>query len=64
MYLPENQNTIKSPSFCNKYKIEWDKYGIMNEIGQDCLLHNTQTTSEVNQPYDGPNIAYDRINLK
>jgi len=62
MYLPENQNTIQSPSFCNKYKIEWDKYGIMNETGEDCLLHNTQTALEVNQPYDVPNIAYDRIN--
>tara|TARA_B100000902_G_C27290607_1_gene906916 strand:- start:325 stop:1290 length:966 start_codon:yes stop_codon:yes gene_type:complete len=64
MYLPENQNTIQSPSFCNKYKIEWDKYGIMNETGKECLLHNTQTALEVNQPYDSPNIAYDRINLK
>ena len=45
-----------------KKKIEWDKYGIMNETGEDCLLHNTQTALEVNQPYDVPNIAYDRIN--
>ena len=31
MYLPNNQMNIKSPMFCNKYKIDWNAYGISNE---------------------------------
>ena len=31
MYLPENQPMIKSSTFCNKYKLDWDKYGIFFE---------------------------------
>ena len=30
MYLPENQNVIHTPTFCDKYKINWDNYGIPN----------------------------------
>ena len=63
MYLPENQNVIRSTSFCDKYKIKWDNYGIMNENDNDddnCYLNNNQTSSEINQPWFGPGVIYER----
>ena len=63
MYLPENQNLIKSPEFCNKYKMEWDKYGVPNNNdSQDgnCYLNNTQTTTKINDPWFGPGVMYKR----
>jgi hypothetical protein len=62
MYLPHNQSTIKNPSFCNKYKIEWDSYGVPHENKSDknCYVNNQQTTSEINQPWFGPGVIYKR----
>lgn len=59
MYLPENQNLIKSPEFCNKYKIEWDSYGITDK-NEDCYFNNTQTSSKINEPWSGPGVMYER----
>lgn len=52
MYLPENQNTIQSPQFCNKYKIEWNSYGIPSEntTDKDCFVNNESTTTTYNEP--------------
>lgn len=64
MYLPENQNMIKSKTFCNKYKLEWDKYGIPNERDNNdnnCYLNNNSTTSEINEPYFGPGVITKRV---
>ena len=64
MYLPENQDLIKSKTFCDKYKIEWDKYGIMNQNdGEDknCYLNNTSTISEINEPYFSPGVVTKRV---
>ena len=62
MYLPQNQNAIKNPSFCDKYKIEWDSYGLPHENTSDenCYVNNHQTTSEINQPWFGPGVIYER----
>lgn len=63
MYLPENQNLIKNPAFCNKYKIRWDSYGVVNETDsqdENCYLNNTQTTTKINDPWFGPGAMYKR----
>ena len=62
MYLPQNQNAIKNPSFCDKYKIEWDSYGLPHEniSDENCYVNNHQTTSEINQPWFGPGVIYER----
>ena len=63
MYLPENQASIKSPIFCNKYTNNWDNYGIENEndnIDKNCYINNNQTTTEYNHPWYGPGIIYER----
>ena len=62
MYLPENQPTIKDPSFCNKYKIEWDSYGNPSNDNSDenCYVNNNSTTSEITQPYFAPGVIYER----
>lgn len=63
MYLPENQASIKSPSFCNKYNNNWDNYGIENKndnSDKNCYVNNNQTTTEYNQPWFGPGVIYGR----
>jgi hypothetical protein len=62
MYLPENQPTIKDPSFCNKYKIEWDSYGNPSNDNSDenCYVNNNSTTGEITQPYFAPGVIYER----
>lgn len=64
MYLPENQNTIKSPLFCEKYTHEWDNKGIFKEKKDinknDCYFHNEQTLSEINEPYFAPSVINPR----
>jgi len=62
MYLPENQPTIKDPSFCNKYKIEWDSYGNPSNDNSDenCYVNNNSTSGEITQPYFAPGVIYER----
>ena len=62
IYLPENQNLIKNPAFCNKYKINWDSYGIKDnqDISDNCYMHTNQTTTEINEPWNGPGVIYER----
>jgi hypothetical protein len=65
MYLPENQNTIKSPLFCEKYTLDWDNKGIFQpkQIDKnDCYFHNEQTFKEMNQPYFSPGVITQRSN--
>ena len=59
MYLPENQETIKSPMFCNKYKVEWDSYGIPNETDitdKACFLNENCTIMTYNEPINAPGL--------
>ena len=62
MYLPENQALIKDPLFCNKYKQEWDEYGvpIPLEVPPSCIRNNNATIAKINDPWFGPGIMYDR----
>jgi hypothetical protein len=63
MYLPSNQETIKDPLFCKKYKIEWDSYGIpyeRDDVPDSCIRHNNQARAKINDPWFGPGLMYDR----
>ena len=63
MYLPENQNNIKSPIFCNKYSLEWDNKGIFKQKDvdkNDCYFHNEQAVSKINEPYFSPSVITNR----
>lgn len=62
MYIPENQALIKDPLFCNKYKQEWDEYGvpIPLEVPPSCIRNNNATIAKINDPWFGPGIMYDR----
>ena len=59
MYLPENQMNIQSPMFCNKYKIEWDSYGIPNEndtSDKNCFVNQNATSTTYNEPWNPPGL--------
>ena len=64
MYLPENQEMIKSDAFCNKYKTEWDNYGVANNndtSNKNCYINNNATTEEINEPWFGPGVIHKRV---
>ena len=59
MYLPQNQKNIQSPMFCNKYKVEWDSYGIPNEndiSDKNCLVNQNATSTTYNEPINPPGL--------
>ena len=59
MYLPQNQINIQSPMFCNKYKVEWDSYGIPNEndiSDKSCLVNQNATSTTYNEPTNSPGL--------
>jgi len=59
MYLPESQINIKSPMFCDKYKIEWNSYGIPNEsdtTDESCYVNNNSTSTTYNKPWNPPGL--------
>ena len=59
MYLPESQINIKSPMFCDKYKIEWDSYGVPNEndlSDKSCFVNQNSTTTTYNEPINPPGL--------
>ena len=63
MYLPENQINIKSPQFCEKYKIEWDSYGIPNlsdNKDKNCYVHDNDTQATINRPINPPGLFNDQ----
>ncbi len=62
MYLPESQINIKSPMFCDKYKIEWNSYGIPNESDtndEGCYVNHNASTTTYNQPWNPPGLLND-----
>ena len=64
MYLPENQGLIKSEIFCNKYKTQWDNYGVANEndiTNTNCYINNNATIEEINEPWFGPGVIHNRV---
>tara|TARA_A100001015_G_scaffold320181_1_gene445669 strand:+ start:1463 stop:2488 length:1026 start_codon:yes stop_codon:yes gene_type:complete len=63
MYLPQNQINIKSPQFCEKYKIEWDSYGIPNlsdNKDKNCYVHDNSMVSTINRPINPPGLFNDQ----
>jgi len=63
MYLPNSQTTTTSSTFCDKYSINWDTDGIMvenNNNDPNCHRNNNQTIPEINKPWFGPGVIYDR----
>lgn len=59
MYLPENQIDIKSPMFCDKYKIEWDSYGVENSnnlTDKNCYVNQNSTQTTFNEPWNPPGL--------
>ena len=62
MYLPDSQINIKSPSFCEKYKIEWDSHGIQNQsdiMDGSCYVNQNATSTNFNDPWSGPGLFND-----
>ena len=63
MYLPNSQINIKSPQFCEKYKIEWDSYGIPNlsdNKDKNCYVHDNSMEATINRPINPPGIFNDQ----
>jgi len=63
MYLPNSQINIKSPQFCEKYKIEWDSYGIPNlsdNKDKNCYVHDNSMQATVNRPINPPGLFNDQ----
>lgn len=59
MYLPENQLNIKSPMFCDKYKMNWNSYGIENSndlTDKDCYVNQNSTQTTFNEPWNPPGL--------
>ena len=59
MYLPSNQIDIKSPMFCDKYKIEWDRYGVPNQNDtqdKECYVNQDSTITKYNKPWNPPGL--------
>lgn len=63
MYLPQNQINIKSPQFCEKYKIEWDSYGIPNlsdNKDKNCYVHDNSMEATINRSINPPGLFNDQ----
>ena len=63
MYLPQNQINIKSPQFCEKYKIDWDSYGIPNlsdNKDKNCYVHDNSVEPTINRPINPPGLFNDQ----
>ena len=63
MYLPQNQINIKSPQFCEKYKIDWDSYGIPNlsdNKDKNCYVHDNSVEPTINRPMNPPGLFNDQ----
>lgn len=63
MYLPNSQINIKSPQFCEKYKIDWDSYGIPNlsdNKDKNCYVHDNSVEPTINRPINPPGLFNDQ----
>tara|TARA_Y100001958_G_C21247831_1_gene579707 strand:+ start:7178 stop:8194 length:1017 start_codon:yes stop_codon:yes gene_type:complete len=64
--LPINQIDISNKTICNKYiNNTWDSNGlpieIPIEIPNNCILHNTSTSQNINEPNKYPSFPLDNI---
>lgn len=64
MYLPPDISDVQSPSFCNKNTNNWDtvsaKLDGSDKSNENCVADMQQTTTEFNQPWQGPGLFYSR----
>jgi hypothetical protein len=64
MYLPPDITNVQSPSFCNKNTNNWDtvsaKLDGSDKSNENCVADMQQTTTEFNQPWQGPGLFYSR----
>jgi len=59
MYLPDTQIDIKSPMFCDKYKVEWNSYGIPNSNDKgdkNCYVNENSEEGTFNLPINSPGL--------
>jgi hypothetical protein len=62
MFLPPDQEQKKSSLYGKKEEVVWDKFGIpINKSDTDKYIFNDHVNYEVNQPWQGPGILYDRV---
>ena len=62
MFLPYDQEQKKSSLYGKKEKIIWDTFGIpIENSGSSDYVFNSQINYEVNQPWQGPGVMYDRV---
>ena len=62
-YVPSDQMTIKSPSFCKKSQLRWDSQGIPlqeNDNAKSCYENNNSTLAIMNDPRFVPGLMYKR----
>jgi hypothetical protein len=61
-YLPPEQNTVKSPSFCQKDSLSWDTNGVPlpNETKKGCYANNNSSLANITDPWFGPGVIYER----
>jgi len=62
-YGSSKQINIKSPQFCEKYKIEWDSYGIPNlsdDKDKNCYVHDNSMQATINRPMNPPGLFNDQ----
>ncbi len=61
-YLPPDQPTVKAPSFCQKDSLSWDTNGVPlpNKIGEGCYANNNSSLANINDPWFGPGVMYER----
>ena len=60
--LPINQNKFNDDIFCNKYiNSTWDSNGLPIELDSDCILHNTSTSINIDQPNKYPSFPLNNI---
>tara|TARA_B100001287_G_C22679940_1_gene529782 strand:- start:489 stop:1532 length:1044 start_codon:yes stop_codon:yes gene_type:complete len=62
MFLPYDQEQKKSSLYGKKEEVVWDKFGIpINKSDSDNYVFNEHINFEVNQPWQGPGVLYDRV---
>ena len=62
-YVPSDQHTIKSPTFCKKSSLSWDSNGVPlqeNDNAQSCYENNNSSIAIMNDPWFHPRVMYER----
>ena len=61
IYLPNTQIHLTENIFCDKYiNGTWDKHGNLKKNTEDCILHNSSTTQNIDVPDKFPYFGSDK----